>query len=86
VDALSVPTPVPRLQVTPVFDASFTTVAVKVWVALPPNATVVGLTATLIGAEEAETVIDAEADLVLSDLLVAVRVTAVDAAKPVGAV
>jgi hypothetical protein len=47
-DALSVPAPVPMLQVTPALAESFATVAEKVWLPPPLNDVVAGLTVTLI--------------------------------------
>ena len=62
--------PIEAVHVTPAFAPSAVTVAVKVCVPLPISVTVVGLTVRLMGVR----VIVAEADFVVSVLLVAVTV------------
>ena len=47
-DALSVPAPVPMLQLTPAFDESLATLAAKTCTPLPLSDALVGLRATLI--------------------------------------
>jgi hypothetical protein len=47
-DALSVPAPVPMLQITPAFDESLATLAAKTCTPLPLSDAVVGVMATLI--------------------------------------
>ena len=74
VTLLSVPTPVPMLQLTPELDPSLDTVTVKACVPPPTRLAVAGLIApTLIGVS----VTVAAADLVVSVLLVAVTVAEV---------
>jgi hypothetical protein len=84
-DAESVPTPEPMLQVTPALVGSFVTVGVKTWATPPASVTGVGLTERVM-AGAAETVMVAEPDLVGSALLVAVRVTVAAEVRPVGPV
>jgi hypothetical protein len=82
VEALSVPTPEPMLQVTPAMAESFATVAVKACVPPPLSDMLAGLILTLIGLS----VMVAVAVFVLSVMLVAVSVTVVVALTVVCAV
>jgi hypothetical protein len=84
-DAESVPTPEPMLQVTPALVESFVTVGVKTWAVPPASVTGVGLTETVM-VGDAETVMVAVADFDVSALLVAVKVTVAAELRPVGAV
>lgn len=79
---LKAPAPVPMLQVTPALAGSLLTVAVNACVPLPPRLTEVVLRLTEIGFS----VIVADADFVVSVLLVAVNVTVEPAAINAGAV
>jgi hypothetical protein len=68
---LNEPPPLVTLQVTPALAESFATVAEKLWVAPPIMATGLVVMVTVIGFS----VMVAEADFVVSVLLVAVSVT-----------
>ena len=74
------------LQITPLFCASFCTLAVKLCDWFTPSACTCGDTLTWMGAAEAEMVITAEADLAVLNTDVAIRVMEEDVGICAGAV